>query len=139
MSLKELKQAIRDGHQVVRHDEFGDNVLRARDLELLESEHFLIWTDWQRSERPLLTRWAEAMHAALSNELGLDPNAEVFLAKCHILRQRGTLPQGSQKFDGLARKPLATRARLRRATYTSSRAAGRFADRFRTLRQHAGA
>lgn len=36
MSLHRLKQAIREGQEVVRHDEFLDTVMRKRDEELLE-------------------------------------------------------------------------------------------------------
>ncbi|MFN0056133.1 MAG: ankyrin repeat domain-containing protein [Planctomycetales bacterium] len=36
MSAQEMKQAIRDDHEAVRHEEFCDNVLRTQDLELVE-------------------------------------------------------------------------------------------------------
>jgi ankyrin repeat protein len=36
MSAQQMKQAIRDGHEVVRHEEFCGNVMGTRDLELLE-------------------------------------------------------------------------------------------------------
>jgi ankyrin repeat protein len=36
MSAQEMKQAIRDDQEVVRHDEFSGNVMRTRDVELLE-------------------------------------------------------------------------------------------------------
>jgi hypothetical protein len=87
---------------------FGEKVREelGRDLELLESDHFLIWTDWPRSERPLLTRWAEAMYAALSHELGLAPGAEVFLAKCPMFcfQRPGRFRRFAQKFDGYSGK-----------------------------------
>jgi hypothetical protein len=87
---------------------FGEKVRQelGRDLDLLESEHFLIWTDWPRSERPLLTRWAEDMYAALSKELGLAPDAEVFLAKCPMFcfQRPGRFRKFAQKFDGYSGK-----------------------------------
>jgi ankyrin repeat protein len=36
MSVPELKQALRDGHEAVRHEEFAGNVIAWRDAELLE-------------------------------------------------------------------------------------------------------
>ena len=36
MSVPELKQALRDGHEAVRHEEFAGNVIRSRDSELLD-------------------------------------------------------------------------------------------------------
>lgn len=36
MSVREMKQAIRDGHEVIRHEEFLGNVIGKRDAELLD-------------------------------------------------------------------------------------------------------
>jgi ankyrin repeat protein len=36
MSVQQMKQAIRDGHEVVRHEEFLGNVLRTRNAALLD-------------------------------------------------------------------------------------------------------
>lgn len=99
----EVRQQVYDAYMA-----FGEKVRQelGKDLELLESEHFLIWTDWPRSERPLLTRWAEAMYAALSRELGLAADAEVFLAKCPMFcfQRPGRFRKFAQKFDGYSGK-----------------------------------
>jgi ankyrin repeat protein len=36
MSVREMKEAIREGHEVIRHEEFLGNVMAKRNLELLE-------------------------------------------------------------------------------------------------------
>ena len=82
MTAQELKQAIRDGHEVVHHDEFCGNVVRTRDLKLLDlyldseptaldSLDFAGIVAWPRSSalvRKLLAR-------------GLDPNRTDWLGK----------------------------------------------------------
>jgi hypothetical protein len=87
---------------------FGEKVREevGRDLEMLESDHFLIWTDWPRAERPLLTRWAEAMYAALCEQLGIPAHADVFLAKCPMFcfQRPARFRKFAQKFDAYSGK-----------------------------------
>lgn len=54
------------------------------DLVLIETDHFLIWTDWKRHRREALGDWCERMYAALSAQLGLDPAGNIFLGKCPV-------------------------------------------------------
>ena len=54
------------------------------DLVLIETDHFLIWTDWKRHRREALGDWCERMYAALSAQFGLDPAGNVFWGKCPI-------------------------------------------------------
>jgi len=73
-----------------------------KDIVLVESEHFLIWTDWEPKQRKRLTGWAEAMYAALRERFGLDPSVEVFPAKCPMFcfRSKARFRKFAQTFDG---------------------------------------
>lgn len=57
---------------------FGDKVAH------IETDHFLIWTDWDERDRPRLSQWCEAMYAAVADAFGFDPHGSVFLAKCPV-------------------------------------------------------
>lgn len=71
---------------------FGQSVRETinEDLALIETDHFLIWTDWNRIRRPQLAQWCEAMYGALCVQFGLDtgdgqnPNENIFLGKCPV-------------------------------------------------------
>jgi hypothetical protein len=54
------------------------------DLELVETEHFLIWTDWRPLDRPRLAAWCEGMYAALCRKFSLAESGHIFLGKCPI-------------------------------------------------------
>ncbi len=59
-------------------DELGGGV------ELLETTHFLIWTDWIESEHELLRRWCEQMYTALRAQFRTPADANVFAGKCPV-------------------------------------------------------
>ncbi|HWV98450.1 MAG TPA: ankyrin repeat domain-containing protein [Candidatus Acidoferrum sp.] len=82
MSAQEMKQAIRDDHEVVRHEEFCGNVMGTRDLELLE---FYLDSDpnaLAQLELTSVVAWPRS--PALVRKLlarGLDPNRTDWLGK----------------------------------------------------------
>ena len=83
---------------------FGDKVrsVMGKDVVLLESDHFLIWTDWEKKYRDRLTDWAEAMYAALVERFDLQAKDEVFLAKCPVFcwRSKARFQKFARYFDG---------------------------------------
>ena len=68
----------------------------------LESEHFLIWTDWNRRHHDRLIRRCESMYSALCDQFDLDPLADVFLAKCPVFcfRSKSRFQHFARYFDG---------------------------------------
>jgi hypothetical protein len=85
---------------------FGEKVreVMGKDVVLLESDHFLIWTDWERKYRDRLTGWAETMDAALREQFDLRAADEVFLAKCPVFcwRSKARFQKFARYFDGYA-------------------------------------
>jgi hypothetical protein len=83
---------------------FGAKVqeLIGKDVVLVESDHFLIWTDWERKDRDRLVEWCESMYAALGTQLGIDPDRQVFLSKCPVFcwRNKARFTKFAQLFDG---------------------------------------
>lgn len=83
---------------------FGEKVreVLGRDIVLVESEHFLIWTDWGPRERSRLTNWAEAMYSSLCERFGLDVERDIFLAKCPVFcfRSKARFSRFAREFDG---------------------------------------
>ncbi|MFQ5413635.1 MAG: hypothetical protein ACE5E6_04165 [Phycisphaerae bacterium] len=83
---------------------FGDAVREAfgRGVVLVESEHFLIWTDWDARGRAQLARWCEAMYGALCDVFGIDRSRDVFLAKCPVFcwRDKARFRRFAARFDG---------------------------------------
>jgi hypothetical protein len=65
---------------------FGDSVRQHvyRDLERVETEHFLIFTDFPRPIRDELGPQCEAMFEALRRRFGIPRGERVFLAKCPV-------------------------------------------------------
>lgn len=84
--------------------EFGAKVreVLGPKVVLLESDHFLIWTDWEPRYRDRLTSWCEGMYAALCERFGLDPKDDVFIAKCPVFcwRSKRRFQEFAQQFDG---------------------------------------
>jgi ankyrin repeat protein len=82
MSVPEMKQAIRDGHEVIRHGEFLANVMGKRNVELLD-----LYLD---SDPTLLDRWGGVTYPrspALVRRVlarGLDPNRPDWLGKTFL-------------------------------------------------------
>ena len=83
---------------------FGETVRReiCEDLTLIETEHFLIFTDWAKGRRPMLGELCEAMYAALCAQFGFDASEAVFLAKCPVFcwRSRTRFLEFARRFDG---------------------------------------
>lgn len=83
---------------------FGAKVqeILGKGVVLVETEHFLIWTDWDARERSRLSEWAEAMYRAVGEQLALAPDADVFLAKCPIFcwKNKAGFRKFARSFDG---------------------------------------
>lgn len=83
---------------------FGAKVqeLLGKDVSLVESDHFLIWTDWRRNDRDRLVDWCESMYAALAAQFNVDPDEPVFLAKCPMFcwRSKAKFVKFARLFDG---------------------------------------
>lgn len=83
---------------------FGEKVREviSRRMDLVETEHFLIWTDWTKQTRSHLGAWCEAMYDALCVQFNLDPTEPVFLAKCPVFcfRAKPRFLKFSRLFDG---------------------------------------
>ncbi|MBI4716786.1 MAG: hypothetical protein HY763_03200 [Planctomycetes bacterium] len=83
---------------------FGENVreVMGKDVELVETDHFLIWTDWEKHDRQRLADWCEAMYVALAERFGITPQEDVFLAKCPVFcwRTQGRFRKFARQFDG---------------------------------------
>ena len=83
---------------------FGEKVreVMGKDVALVETDHFLIWTDWEKKYRDRLTGWAEAMYAALGEQFNLKATDEVFLAKCPVFcwRSKARFQKFARYFDG---------------------------------------
>ncbi len=85
---------------------FGKKVqeVMGRGVVLIESDHFLIWTDWEARHRERLEDWCESMYSALCAQFDLDPAVDVFLAKCPVFawRQEKRFKEFARLFDGYA-------------------------------------
>lgn len=77
-------------------------------VTLLETDHFLIWTDWEPRFRPRLATWSEAMYRALGTQFDLDLDEQVFLAKCPIFcwRSKTRFRRFAEHFDAYRDKNL---------------------------------
>ncbi len=84
--------------------QFGQAVEQTmgRHVGLIETEHFLIWTDWEKSSRPRIASLAERMYETLCHQFGLDPKKNIFLAKCPMFcwRSAAQLRKFARRFDG---------------------------------------
>jgi ankyrin repeat protein len=85
MGVKEMKQAIRDGREVVRHEEFLGNVIANRDAELLDlyldseptvPDGMHLWSGVTYPRSPTLVRKLL--------DRGLDPNRPDWLGKTFL-------------------------------------------------------
>lgn len=87
--------------------QFGDKVreVLGRDIRLVESDHFLIWTDWGPKEQARLVVWCETMYQTLCRQFGLGlegDEVDLFLAKCPVFcfRSKARLRRFAREFDG---------------------------------------
>lgn len=71
-------------------------------IEFLESEHFLIWTDWEKNHREKLPDLAEQMYSAVSAQLGVPANQQIFLDNCpmFVWKSRNRFRNFARYFDG---------------------------------------
>jgi ankyrin repeat protein len=85
MSVQELKQAIRAGHDVMHHGEFHGSVMRKRDAELLE-----LYLKCHPAVLKRMNCWSGVIYprsSALVRRLlahGLDPNRPNWLGKTYL-------------------------------------------------------
>ncbi len=83
---------------------FGETVRQevCEDLTLIETDHFLIFTDWTKGRRGMLGEWCEAMYAALCARFSFDASEPVFLAKCPVFcwRSKTRFMEFARRFDG---------------------------------------
>ena len=56
----------------------------APDLVLLETRHFLIWTDWPEAKRNLIPDWAEQLYNVMCDEFGFPRDDPIWLGKCPL-------------------------------------------------------
>jgi len=77
-------------------------------VTLVETDHFLIWTDWEPRFRPRLITWSEAMYRALCIQFSLDLDEPVFLAKCPMFcwRSKTRFRRFAEHFDAYRGKNL---------------------------------
>jgi len=83
---------------------FGAKVqeVLGKDVVPLESEHFLIWTDWEPKLRDRLAAWCEAMYAALCERFEVGRGELIFPAKCPVFcfRSKARFRKFARHFDG---------------------------------------
>ena len=95
----ELRARVREAYLT-----FGQKVreVLGRDIVLVETDHFLIWTDWRFRDRTKLAEWFEGMYLALCHQFDLDPRQDIFLAKCpaFCFQRPARFRKFAQKFDG---------------------------------------
>lgn len=88
---------------IAAYRKFGDSVRASlgREVRLVETEHFMIWTDWEPPTHPRLADWSESMYAALAAQFGFDPHQNVFIGPCPIFcwRSRVMLQRFARAFD----------------------------------------
>lgn len=96
---EQVRANVRDAYL-----QFGEKVreVMGSDIRLVESDHFLIWTDWGPSEQSNLTQWCESMYEALCSRFGLDAKEDIFLAKCPVFcfRSKARFRRFARDFDG---------------------------------------
>lgn len=87
-----------------KYREFGAKVREVLGdaVVAIETEHFLIWTDWEESERQRLGEWCENMYRALARQFRLDESTQVFLTKCPVFcfRTKSKFQKFARYFDG---------------------------------------
>jgi ankyrin repeat protein len=102
MSVHEMKQAIRAGHEVTRHGEFLGNVMQKRSAELLE-----LYLDSDPTVLKRMQCWSGVIYprsSALVRRLlarGLDPNRPDWLGKTllHACAENGDRPVAAVLLD----------------------------------------
>jgi ankyrin repeat protein len=83
MSVRQMKQAIRDGHEVTRHPEFLGNLMGKRNAKLLDLYLDSDPTGVDRMADELALPWSAALARRLLAR-GLDPNRPDWLGKTFL-------------------------------------------------------
>ncbi len=95
----EIRKRVREAYLI-----YGQKVqeVMGKSVVFIETDHFLIWTDWPKLSRDQLAGWLEDMYASLSVQFGIDVSSNIFLAKCPVFcwRSRARYQRFAQKFDG---------------------------------------
>jgi len=85
LSRRYSEEQHRQAVKAFKH--FVDTEVRdkvAADLVLLETRHFLIWTDWPEAKRNLIPDWAEQLYNVMCDEFGFPRDDPVWLGKCPL-------------------------------------------------------
>jgi hypothetical protein len=86
------------------YDRFAATVIErmGAGTTLLETDHFLIYSDLPGPMRQRVGEWAEAMYAALHREFGFAAEGDVFLAKCPLFcwKSMARFQRFARVFDG---------------------------------------
>jgi len=71
-------------------------------VKLVETDHFLIWTDWPAPFHERLVHSCETMYAALCRVFGISTAEQVFLAKCPLFcfESKARFLRFARSFDG---------------------------------------
>jgi|GEM_PF-1599892 len=75
-------------------------------IELIETEHFLLWSGLPSIHRVQVAKWCEAMYEALCAQFGFSPSEHVFLGKCPVFcfRSKARFLNFARRFDGYGGK-----------------------------------
>lgn len=83
---------------------FGEKVrdVLGKDIELVETDHFMIWTDWRKRDRAELMSLCEEMYRSVCGQFNLDPTESIFLSKCPVFcfQKKARFRKFAQQFDG---------------------------------------
>ena len=85
LSRRYSEEQHRQAVKAFKH--FVDTEVRdkvAADLVLLETRHFLIWTDWPEATRNLIPDWAEQLYNVMCDEFGFPRDDPIWLGKCPL-------------------------------------------------------
>jgi ankyrin repeat protein len=83
MTVREMKRALRDGHEVTRHCEFLGNLMAQRNAKLLALYLGAVPTALERMADELVLPWSPALVRRLLAR-GLDPNRPDWLGKTYL-------------------------------------------------------
>jgi hypothetical protein len=98
-------QSIDRGERILEvYKAFGSKVQEVigKDVKRIETDHFLIWTDFEARFRNHLRDWCESMYSALCAQFDLGPHDDVFPAKCPVFcwRSKARFLKFARLFDG---------------------------------------
>ncbi len=92
-----------DRQVIKEYIEFGQVVKASLndELELIETEHFLIWTDWRRDRSEPLAGWCEKMYAEVVAQFKIPPDQPALLGKAPVFcfRTKSRFLRFAKTFD----------------------------------------